>query len=63
MLAAGAGALYLAQFGSWRLAYETMAALVIVGIAGMTIAPEPEIKLPKTGWRAWLDANKGADNG
>ena len=56
MLVAGAGALYIAQFADWHVAYRAMAAFVVVGIAGMAIAPEPAIMLvPSTSVRQWLD--------
>ena len=42
VLAAGAGALYIAEFGSWPLAYRVMAALALVGIATTLIISEPE---------------------
>ena len=42
VLAAGAGALYIAEFGSWPLAYQSMAALALVGIATTLIIREPE---------------------
>jgi MFS transporter, PAT family, beta-lactamase induction signal transducer AmpG len=41
VLAAGAGALYLAEFGSWPLAYRVMAALALVGIATTLMVREP----------------------
>ena len=41
VLAAGAGALYIAQFGSWPLAYRIMAMLGLVGIATTLIIAEP----------------------
>ena len=34
MLCAGAGALYIADFASWRAAYLAMAGLTVVGIGG-----------------------------
>jgi PAT family beta-lactamase induction signal transducer AmpG len=40
-LAAGAGALYLADHIGWRGAYLVMAALMLVGIAATLFAPEP----------------------
>jgi len=40
VLAAGAGALYIAQFGSWPLAYRVMAALGLVGIATTLVIGE-----------------------
>ncbi len=42
LLAAGAGALALADFISWFWVYAIMAALVAVGMIAVLIAPEPE---------------------
>lgn len=41
LLATGAGALYIADFGDWTLAYLAMSALVIVGLTAVLISPEP----------------------
>src|SRR5208282_3650814 len=41
ILCAGAGALYLAQFFSWRAAYLSMASMMGVGLAASFFAPEP----------------------
>jgi len=41
-LAAGAGALYLADSFGWRAAYLCMAALMAPGMAAALLAPEPE---------------------
>ncbi|MDX1609892.1 MAG: MFS transporter [Halofilum sp. (in: g-proteobacteria)] len=41
ILAAGAGALYIADFVSWEAAYLTMAALVGVGVVTVLLRPEP----------------------
>ncbi|MGE0725964.1 MAG: AmpG family muropeptide MFS transporter [Alphaproteobacteria bacterium] len=41
MLAGSAGALYAAAFGGWALAYGTMAALMLVGVATVLLSPEP----------------------
>ncbi|MBV8537524.1 MAG: AmpG family muropeptide MFS transporter [Alphaproteobacteria bacterium] len=41
LLAAGAGALYTAQFGGWHVAYAVMAGLMLVGIATVLLTPEP----------------------
>ncbi len=41
VLAASAGALYIAQFGSWPLAYQSMAALALVGITTTLVISEP----------------------
>lgn len=51
LLVAGAGALYLAQFGSWRLAYLCMAALMSVGVLTILLVAEPPRK-PDAGTRA-----------
>lgn len=40
-LAAGAGALYIANFYGWRTAYLAMAALMSVGLVAALFAPEP----------------------
>jgi len=42
MMAAGAGALYIAQFHGWRTAYEVMAGLVLVGMATILLCREPK---------------------
>ena len=39
MLCAGAGALYIADFVSWRAAYLAMAGLMVVGIGGCLLSP------------------------
>ena len=41
ILATGAGALYIADFASWTLAYLSMSALVLVGVVAVLISPEP----------------------
>jgi len=41
LLAAGAGALYVAAAFSWALAYQSMAALVLVGVLTVLLRPEP----------------------
>jgi PAT family beta-lactamase induction signal transducer AmpG len=45
VLAAGAGALYIAEFVSWGAAYQTMAALGLVGIATTLAIREPERRI------------------
>jgi len=45
VLAAGAGALYIAEFVSWLAAYQTMAVLGLVGIATTFIISEPERRI------------------
>ncbi len=41
ILCAGAGALYLAQYVSWRAAYLVMACFMAVGLSATLLAPEP----------------------
>lgn len=43
MMAAGAGALYIADFHGWRAAYEAMAALVLVGMVTVLVNREPMV--------------------
>ena len=42
MLLAGAGALVIAQFAGWFWAYAAMAGCLVVGMATVLLAPEPE---------------------
>lgn len=42
LLAAGAGALYLAGFWSWQVSYAAMAVLMLIGIGTVLIVQEPE---------------------
>jgi len=42
LLIAGAGALYMAQFASWQIAYQSMALLMCVGIITVLLIDEPE---------------------
>ncbi|KEF31692.1 AmpG permease [Marinobacter nitratireducens] len=43
LLVAGAGALYLAEYWSWQVSYEVMAALVGVGALTVLIVREPRV--------------------
>jgi PAT family beta-lactamase induction signal transducer AmpG len=45
MLAAGAGALYIAQYGSWKLAYSVMSGCMLVGIVTTLWCKEPVVTL------------------
>jgi MFS transporter, PAT family, beta-lactamase induction signal transducer AmpG len=63
MLVAGAGALLIAGHAGWFAAYATMAALMVVGLVGFLVGPEPETSAAAIqsasvhGWmavRAWL---------
>jgi PAT family beta-lactamase induction signal transducer AmpG len=44
LFVAGAGSLFIAQFGSWRIAYLAMAALMAVGACACLLAPEPQAR-------------------
>lgn len=65
LLAAGAGALYVAALVSWEAAYLSMAALVGIGVVTVLLRPEPErlslttqlIHEPRV--RAFLRASRG----
>jgi PAT family beta-lactamase induction signal transducer AmpG len=46
MLCAGAGALYIADFASWRAAYLAMAGLTLIGIVGCFASPRLD-RLPE----------------
>lgn len=46
LLAAGAGALYLAEFWSWQIAYVVMAALMLGGMITVLVIREPESSRP-----------------
>lgn len=47
LLVAGAGALFIADFGNWQLAYLSMAALMAVGVVTVLLIAEPERELPE----------------
>lgn len=49
MIAAGAGALWIADLTSFNLAYLVMAALMIIGPIGVALAPRPEDPKPSGG--------------
>jgi MFS transporter, PAT family, beta-lactamase induction signal transducer AmpG len=57
MLAAGAGALFIAAYAGWFAAYATMAALLGVGLLVFLLGPEPKISaglsyVVGSGWHA-----------
>lgn len=41
LLVAGAGALYLAEYFDWRIAYLVMAMMMVVGVLAVLFVPEP----------------------
>jgi MFS transporter, PAT family, beta-lactamase induction signal transducer AmpG len=43
LLVAGAGALYVAEFVNWQVAYQLMAALMLIGIISTLLIHEPEL--------------------
>ncbi len=65
LLAAGAGALYIAASASWHAAYLSMAALMSIGVITVLLRPEPQraslsiqlIHEPKV--RAFIRASRG----
>ncbi|MBF57837.1 MFS transporter [Halomonas sp. FeN2] len=65
LLAAGAGALYIAASASWDVAYMSMAALMSIGVLTVLLRPEPKraslsiqlIHEPKV--RAFIRASRG----
>lgn len=44
VLMAGAGALYIAQFASWAISYQAMAACMLVGIVTTLLCHEPDVR-------------------
>lgn len=44
LILAGAGALYIADFGSWKIAYLAMAALMLLPVATTLLCREPEAR-------------------
>ncbi len=51
MIAAGAGALYLADFHSWSVSYTSMAMLMLVGVATTFLIGEPDRRISDQTWR------------
>lgn len=49
VLVAGAGALYIADLGSWGLAYQVMAALMLPGVLTVLLVAEPEVAAAPAG--------------
>ena len=43
IIVGGAGALYIAEFGSWQIAYQSMAACMLLGLATTLYISEPPI--------------------
>ena len=61
LLVAGAGALYLAEYFSWTIAYITMATLMLVGMITVVLVAEPDrqsdsfpLELSAIGLRRWF---------
>jgi PAT family beta-lactamase induction signal transducer AmpG len=47
LLVAGAGALYIADYTSWLIAYATMGAAMLVGVATVLLIAEPAAKIDR----------------
>jgi PAT family beta-lactamase induction signal transducer AmpG len=43
MIVGGAGALYIAEYGSWQLAYQSMAGCMVIGLATTLLSREPTV--------------------
>jgi PAT family beta-lactamase induction signal transducer AmpG len=57
MLAAGAGAFFIAEIGGWSLAYTVMALLMAIGMITVLLTPEPALILPRVKpGESWLVA-------
>jgi len=62
MIIGGAGALYIAQYGSWSLAYKCMAACMLIGLATTLWCKEPPLpeaarvstRIFEQGFVSWL---------
>ncbi|MEM7612604.1 MAG: MFS transporter [Pseudomonadota bacterium] len=54
-----AGALYIAEWGSWSLAYQAMAGLMCVGVMTVLLSPEPTSITPQASHSVgeWLATN------
>ncbi len=55
VLVAGAGALYIADLGSWGLAYQVMAALMLPGVLTALLVAEPVVALQPAGSASFAD--------
>lgn len=55
VLVAGAGALYIADLGSWGLAYQLMAALMLPGVLTALLVAEPVVALQPAGSASFAD--------
>src|SRR5690606_8698255 len=49
VLVAGAGALYIADLASWSLAYQSMAALMMLGVLTVLLVAEPAVRVGEQG--------------
>ena len=61
IIVGGAGALYIADLGSWELAYKSMAACMLVGLATTLVCKEPPVpasahtgKIFEEGFARWF---------
>lgn len=56
LICSGAGALYLAQYGGWDVAYAVMGLLMCVGMAAVLLSPEPTRTTPPPppGFLIWI---------
>jgi len=64
IIVGGAGALYIAQFGSWQIAYQSMAACMLIGLATTLYCKEPDVpdgakvgRIFEQGFASWFAAS------
>jgi PAT family beta-lactamase induction signal transducer AmpG len=55
VLVAGAGALYIADLGSWGLAYQVMAALMLPGVLTALLVTEPDVAVVRAAANSLAD--------
>ena len=63
IIVGGAGALYIAEFGSWQIAYQSMAACMLLGLATTLFIKEPPVpegaqsgRIFEEGFAKWFGA-------
>ncbi len=60
IIVGGAGALYIADYGSWTLAYQCMAACMLIGIVTTVVCREPPLPDAASGSRKIFDTGFGS---
>lgn len=64
IIVGGAGALYIAEYGSWQLAYQSMAGCMLIGLITTFVSKEPDVPAGATvgpifehGFGSWFTAS------